>query len=430
MGRRSVVPSSGDFLPGVSLDEIRDLAEQDPDPKNAKRYLAAIHRKKGRTLEEIKEMVDEPYTTVWRWITRVEKMGLAGIPRGLAKGAVRKMTRKQRVAVVEDAHKGPRELGYETDVWTLKDLWRHVEKEHGLKMGYSTFARNCKEMGIVIKMPRPKNPKAATEEERAEFQRTTRESILAHARRGFLFMSQDEAHLLAYCNTHKSVGLRGIELVAVSTVERPRLTVFGGVGDRFCYIFAATAGNGEQFIKFCKRLFVLFGKVQLLLDHAGYHTSDAVEDFVKENSHRLKLHFTLKYTPNDNVTEAQWPSVKAAIANKQIHSGSHMEETIGKSIKAGEIRPVTPYAYTRVTTRRLDKKEARAIQAKIGEKEYFCYEETEFNKRVRIPTADDLRKERESVLPLEEWLALPDDLANSDLPDKFLANVPAILLRE
>ena len=116
MGRGSAVPSSGDFLPGVSLEEIRDLAGQDPDPKNAKRYLAAIHRKNGRTLEEIREMVDGPYEKVWRWIARAEKMGLAGIPRGLAKGAVRKMARKQRVAVVEDANKGPRELGHETDM--------------------------------------------------------------------------------------------------------------------------------------------------------------------------------------------------------------------------------------------------------------------------------------------------------------------------
>lgn len=430
MGRRPVVPSSDDFLPGVSLDDIWDLAGQDPDPKNVKRYLAAHHRKKGRTLGEIAEIINEPYANAWRWIARMEKMGLAGIPRGLAKGASRKMAREQRVVVVKDANAGPSELGYEADVWTIKDLWRHAKEVHGMEMGYSTFARNCKEMGIVVKMPRPRNPKAATEEERVAFQRATRKAIQKYARLGFLLLCQDEAHIQAYCNAYKTVGLRGIELVADSSVAHARLTVFGGAGDGFFYVSAAIAGNGKEFIKFCNRLFELFGKVQLLLDHAGYHTSDAVKAFVKENSHRLKLHFTLKYTPNDNVVESQWPFVKAAIGNKQIHSRSHIDDTIGKSFKAGEMRPVKSHDFTRVTTRRVDKKEARKILAKTGENEYFCYEETEFNKRVRIPTADDLRRERESILPPERRAELPEDLANSDLPDKFLANVPLILLRE
>ena len=119
---------------------------------------------------------------------------------------------------------------------------------------------------------------------------------------------------------------------------------------------------------------------------------------------------------------------KAAVANKQIRSHGHAADTIGEAIDAGEISPVTPYSYTRVTTCRVDREEAGRIKAKIGEGEHFCYRETQFNERVRMPTAEDLRAEREAVLPAEKRAELPHQLAISGLPDKFLANLPPVLL--
>ena len=157
--------------------------------------------------------------------------------------------------------------------------------------------------------------------------------------------------------------------------------------------------------------------------------SRKVSEFVAKNAHRLKLHFTLKYTPNDNVAEAQWPAVKAAVANKPIRSRGHIAATIGEAFDAGEMRPVAPYPY-RVATRKIGRREAGAIRARIGKGEHFCHEETQFNGRVAIPTAEDLKRERESVLPPEKRAMLPHDLANIGLPDKFLANAPPVLLAE
>ena len=428
MGRTPTIRKDDDFLPGTSPDDLRRLMRQEKDPKNLKKYLAAYNRKAGRTIKEIAEMLGETYETVRRWMSAMEKGGLGGIPRRIAKGADRLLTRQQRIGIVKDAHKGPRALGYETDVWTLKDLWLHVMKKHGIKMGYSTAVRNFHEMGIVLKTPRPRHPKAASEEERAEFQRDARREIQRGAHDGFIPIFTDEAHLQAYGNSHKTVGLRGVELIADSSVERARLTVFGGVGDGFVYLMDAESGNGSEFIKFCKRLFELFGKVILILDYASYHVSDAVEAFAKENGHRLRRVFTLKYTPNDNAAETQWPAVKAAIANKQIQSRGHIAATISKAVEAGEVRPVRPHSYARVASRRVGREEAAAIKAKIGKGEHFCYEEAQFSGRVRIPTAEDLKREKEAVLPPERRAMLPRQLARSKLPDKFLANPPAILL--
>ena len=81
-----------------------------------------------------------------------------------------------------------------------------------------------------------------------------------------------------------------------------------------------------------------------------------------------------------------------------------------------------------MTTRRVDEKEAGEIEAKIGKDECSCYEETRFDERAEIPTAEDLRGKREAALPAERRAELPHQLASSGLPDKFLANLPPILL--
>ena len=427
MGRRSVV-AGDEFLPGMTLDDLRRLIREEKDPRNVVRYMVMYNYKAGRTIKETADVTGQNPETVRRWIVTARKKGPEGIPRRIAKGGERLLTRRQRAALVKDVHKGPRALGYATDVWTYKDLWLHAKKRFNVKISYPGAVRNFHEMGIVLKTPRPKHPKAASEEERADFQRETRAVILKYARQGFVIISGDEAHIQAYGNTCKTLGLRGIEAIADSAVERARLTVIGGVGEGFFYLKMAKAGNGAEFIAFCERLLALFGKVLIILDYASYHMSHEVKAYAKENAHRLKLHFTLKYTPNDNIAEAQWPSVKAAIANKQIQSRDHIVATIGKAFESGEITPVTPYSYTRVTTRRVGKKEAGEIKAKIGKDEYFCYEEMQFNERVRIPTAEDLREKRDAVLPAEKRAELPHQLASSDLPDKFLANLPPILL--
>ena len=81
-----------------------------------------------------------------------------------------------------------------------------------------------------------------------------------------------------------------------------------------------------------------------------------------------------------------------------------------------------------MTTRRVGKKESGEIKAKISKGEHFCYKETQVNKKVRIPTAEDLGDKRDAVLPAEKRVELPHQLASSDLLDKFQANLPLIPL--
>lgn len=433
MGRRSRIPSGDAFLPGTSAGELKALSRKENDARNAKRYTAAHHRKMGKSVNYIAEAVCEEYETVRLWLARCHREGVSGIPRRKSTGRNRLLSREQRIEVVKDVHKGPREAGYESDVWTYKDIWMHIKKKYGVDMTYASAVHNLHEMGVTLKVPRPQHPRAASEEERAEFQRETRKKVLRLARDGFVPLFEDEVHLQAYGNTRRTAGLRGVEVTAPSAVERARLSMFGGVGNGFYYLMEAPKANGTEFVWFCLLLHELFGKVQLVLDHASYHNSKMVKKFVAKCRDWLRLHFTLKYTPNDNAAEGQWIRVKSALANKALRSSAHMSDVIGKAVRAGEVPPVAAHKYAKVATARVGGDDAAEVAARVsGGHEHFCHADPPpaARKRVRIPTADDLRRDREEVLTPEKLAALPRQLAESGLPDKFLANPPLVLLAE
>ena len=296
---------------------------------------------------------------------------------------------------------------------------------------YGTIVANMHELGFVLKSPRTSHPEAASPEERAEFQQRTRDAILPLARRAFPPLFFDEAFSLSYKNSRKTVGIKGDKTIVPTSVSRASLPLFGAVGDGFYYLreIGGKGGNTTTFIECCKRLIELFGPVQLVLDHAGYHRSKRFNDFADENWRYIARHFTMEYTPNDNSAEGQWKSAKNALSNTPLRSRGHMSRTLGEAVRAGEVLPVSIFKYARVGTRRLSPREARAVKSKIGKGEHFCYEKTEPPGRIRLPTPDEaMSKGREDLTP-EMRGRIPRRLANSNLPYKYQANPPKILLK-
>ena len=69
-------------------------------------------------------------------------------------------------------------------------------------------------------------------------------------------------------------------------------------------------GQQRRVHRHCERPLELFGKIQIVADYAIHHMSNKTRKFVKDNRHRLKVHYTPKYTPNDNPAEAMWVRIK------------------------------------------------------------------------------------------------------------------------
>ena len=429
MGRHARLADES-FLPDMTPDEIRQKYLEERDVRNGRKLLLAYHYKSGKTLREAAEITCTEYETARRWIAAMRKKGSAAIPHRKSPGAPRILTRDQRIRLVRDVHRGPRACGFKTNTWSYRLIHKHVVNKFGVKIAYRTLVNNLHELNVVIKSPRTAHPNEATPEERANFQRDTRKSMLHYARKGYLPMFFDEAYVQSYKNARRTIGIKGDKTTVPSSTERVLLPVLGVLGDGFYYLRVTKKANTATFKEYCERLFELFGPVGLVLDHAGFHKSDAFEEFAEENWRYLERYFTLKYTPSDNAIEGQWIPVKNALSNVSIRSRDHMIETLDKAVRAGEVPAVAVYDYARVGTRRLSPREARAIESKLVEGEYFWYKKTEPPSRIRLPTAGEVRRKKKSVLTPKMRSKLPRRLANSGLPDKYLANPPELLLRK
>lgn len=88
MGRRSAVAAArdGEFLPGVTLDQLRRMIRAEKDPRNVMRRIVAYNYKAGRTIAEIADYTGESRGTVRRWVAIMLERGLDGIPRRTARG--------------------------------------------------------------------------------------------------------------------------------------------------------------------------------------------------------------------------------------------------------------------------------------------------------------------------------------------------------
>lgn len=418
------------FLKDLSADELRQMYKEEKDPRNRQKLQVAYHYKSGKTVAAAAEAACTEYENARRWIADMRRRGRAAIPHRKSPGRLRKLTRAQYRILVLDVHKGPRKCGYKTNTWSFALVYRHAKKKFKVDMAYSTFVHNMHELGLVVKSPRTSHPDEATPEERAEFQRETRKKLLKYARKGHLVLFLDEAFLQSYKNAQRTVGIKGDKTTVPTSVERALLPLMGVLGDGFYYFMEIDRANTATLKRFTSRAIELFGPIQYIKDHAKYHKSDSFEEYAEANWRYLERHFTRPYTPNDNSIEGQWKKAKEAISNVSLRSRNHMSETLGDAVRAGEVQPVDIFEYAKVRSRRLSPREARAIKSKIGKGEHFYYVQTDPPGRIRLPTADELRTKREEAIAPEMLDKIPAILLKSDLPVKYLANLPKLLQKK
>ena len=76
--------------------------------------------------------------------------------------------------------------------------------------------------------------------------------------------------------------------------------------------------NGEVFIKFMKQLIDNRDRpLILMVDHASFHKSKAVRDFVHQHRSKLRIFFLPKHVPEMNPDEQVWNEIKTHKMGKQ-----------------------------------------------------------------------------------------------------------------
>lgn len=179
------LPASTEFLPVVSAVVLEKRVKYEDEVKSRLRFLAALRRKKGWSLDEIAESLQLPRMTVhgilWRFVNR----GLDAAydsPRG---GRPRYLNVKQRDDLRKRLIAGPQANGFREGSWSTRMVLHLVEDNYGKRYTREHMTRVLRKMGFSPQKPRPANARKATEEEVRAFKKksggwypTTRKKVM------------------------------------------------------------------------------------------------------------------------------------------------------------------------------------------------------------------------------------------------------------
>ena len=151
------LPKGDDFLPGVSIQELRRLYKKEQKAKPKLRLLCAIHRKEGRSLDDIAGFTNMKRRTVHDTLWRFVERGINAKDSITQTGRPPALTLKQRKKLIQRLEEGP---PYNKDgLWTTKDVQEYIRKEFGVSYTHGHVWEILTAMGFSLQRPRPRHYK-------------------------------------------------------------------------------------------------------------------------------------------------------------------------------------------------------------------------------------------------------------------------------
>lgn len=153
-----MIPKGPAFLPAISEDRLRALAQSEKAQKPQLRLLAALHRKQGWTLERIAGSVGRPMTTVHDWLMRLHARGLSRLQDAKQPGRPSALSRRQLRAFARELERGPPHN--RGGLWTTRLVLERVRVKFGATFTPRHLRRLLHRLGFSIQRPRPRHYRA------------------------------------------------------------------------------------------------------------------------------------------------------------------------------------------------------------------------------------------------------------------------------
>jgi len=163
------LPKGEDFLPKVSLGKLRRNYETEQKAKPKLRLLCAIHRKEGKSIDDIVSATNIKRRTIHAILHRFIERGVDAKESIKQDGRPPKLTIKQRLKLIKLLDMGP--PYNQTGLWTTKEVHNLIEKEFGVKYNHKYVWEVLTAVGFSIQTPRPRNYKAPSKWKQTHFKK-------------------------------------------------------------------------------------------------------------------------------------------------------------------------------------------------------------------------------------------------------------------
>ncbi len=188
----SYVPKGSVFLPDKEIDELKELYRQENDGKACIRLLCAIHRKKGKSIIEIAEILELPVSTVSDHLRRLSH-NFEDLYDKHNQQRPPKLTKKEYQQLISAVKNPPVQSGYPAVVWITKMVQHYIHDKFGKQFTSHGIRKLLYRTNFTRLKPRPYHIKGNKKEQK-EFKKNYPKSLITICKmdmRSSFWMKQD-----------------------------------------------------------------------------------------------------------------------------------------------------------------------------------------------------------------------------------------------
>ena len=305
---------------------------------NAIRLLA-----QGYTKAEVARILNVTESSVYGWQKSYRGGGLAALSTKIASGRKRLLSDKQLLQLSGWLRRDPRQLELDFGLWTRKLVRELIRRKFGIDYSEQNVGRILKMLGFSPQRP----VYQALERDEGKRRIWMEETFPAIKERA----EKEDAKIFfadeAGCRTDHHAGTTwapvGQTPVVKGTGKREAIGMISAVSMRGAMHWMVFEGTMDSalFTEYLDRLIHdIKGKVFLIVDRAGYHTSKETREWVNEHRNRIELFFLPSYSPDLNPDEWVWKNVKSDnIARVVPQRPGHLFEIADRALRVLRATP-------------------------------------------------------------------------------------------
>lgn len=294
-------------------------------------------------------------TSIYPWLRRHQKEGMAALAQKKACGPQEKLSVKQKEKVRSwIVGKDPRQYGFDFGLWTRQIVAAIIEEKFGIQIGLTAVGRLLASLQITPQRPLrrayERDPQAVDRWVNVEYPALRRRA----RKEGAVIFFLDEAGFSSEPSLGRTYGLKGETPVVTTTGQRQKVSAISAVNARGAFWSSVYTGmlNAARFVEFLKA----FrrggrGKVFLVVDGHPSHHAKLVREYVEGTRGMLELHFLPPYAPDLNPDEFVWQHAKTnGVAKKPLRQNESLKARVVSDLDAIKQNPSLVRSFFRASS--------------------------------------------------------------------------------
>ncbi len=283
------------------------MAKKGRRASNEERLTAIRMHEQGISGDRIAEILGVGRASVFDWIAKYRKGGLAAISTKIASGRPTALDDREMIRLHAMINgKDPRAQGFGMALWNRALIRDMIKRAFGKSVSLVTTGRILAKLGMSPQRPLYR----AWKQDPARVDRWKREEYpaikAAAAAAGGVILFADEASVRTDYHAGTTWAPVGCTPVITGPAVRHAIKMVSAVGTRGECSFEVHEGsmNADRFIEFLGKLLHDFDKpIFLVVDGSSVHKAGKVKEFVAATNGKMKIFLLPPYSPELNPDE-------------------------------------------------------------------------------------------------------------------------------